>query len=184
MDDDKIISLYWKREERAVEETQSKYGKLCYSVAYGVLHNSEDAEECVNDTYVRAWNSIPPEEPDNFAGYLCRIVRNLAIDRIKMYSAEKRQGQTAIMDELEGCFPACEDTDRVIDKMSMTKAFERFLSSEPPAHRMIFMRRYFYLDSIGDIARAMKMTNGGVRASLHRIRKRLKKYLEEEGISI
>ena len=182
MDDDKIISLYWKREERAIEETQAKYGKLCYSTAYGILHSREDAEECVNDTYVRAWNSIPPDEPDNFAGYLCRIARNLAIDRIKAYAAEKRSGQVAIMDELEACLPAREDG--VVDRMAMTKAFERFLSSEPPVRRMIFMRRYFYLDSTGDIAKMLKMTEVSVRVALHRIRRKLKKYLEEEGITI
>ena len=184
MDDDKIISLYWKREERAIEETQTKYGKLCYSTAYGVVRNREDAEECVNDTYVRAWNSIPPDEPDNFAGYLCRIARNLAIDRIKAYTAEKRSGQVAIMDELEGCFPMPSEVERIVDKISMTKAFERFLSSEPPSHRMIFMRRYFYLDSVSDIAKMLRMTDVSVRVTLHRIRKKLKKYLEEEGITI
>lgn len=184
MDDEKIISLFWKREERAVEETQAKYGDLCYRVAYGILGNREDSEECVNDTYVRAWNSIPPEEPDNFAGFLCRITRNLAIDRVKAYTAGKRHATMAIMDELEGCFPAREDVESVVDRLALTRAFERFLASETPTHRMIFMRRYFYLESTGDIAHTLKMTEVGVRVALHRIRKRLKNYLEEEGITI
>ena len=184
MDDEKIISLYWKRDERAVSETQAKYGRLCYSVAYKITGIREDSEECVNDTYVRLWNTIPPEEPDNFAGYTCRITRNLAIDRVKAYSADKRHGAVAIMDELEACFPSRDDAEMAVDRMAITRAFERFLSSIPPAHRMIFMRRYFYLDQVGDIAHTLKMTEVGVRVALHRIRKKLKTYLEEEGVTI
>ena len=184
MEDDKIVSLFWKREERAIEETQAKYGALCYSVAYGILRCREDAEECVNDAYVRVWRAIPPEHPENFAGFLCRIVRNLAIDRVKVYTAEKRSGAITVMDELEKCFPARAEGDEIVDRLSITKAFERYLASEPPAHRMIFMRRYFYLDSTRDIARMMRMTEGGVRAVLHRMRKKLKKYLLEEGVTI
>ena len=185
MEDEKIVSLYWQRRESAITETQSKYGSLCYSVAFRILQSKEDAEECVNDTLVRLWNSIPPELPDNFAGFLCRITRNLALDRLKSQTAEKRaHTSVAVMEELEHCFPASDGADSVIDKLALTRAFERFLASEPPAHRMIFMRRYFYMDSTRDIARMMKMTETGVRVSLFRIRMKLKKHLEDEGISV
>lgn len=182
MDDEKIISLYWKRDERAVEETQNKYGGLLFSVAFGILQNREDSEECVNDTYVRLWQAIPPEEPDNFPGYVCCIVRNLAIDRVKLYAADKRRGLKVAADELAACLP--EAGDAVTDRMAMTKAFERFLASESPTNRMIFMRRYFYLDSTSDVARTMKMTDVSVRVSLYRIRRRLRRFLEEEGITL
>ena len=183
MDDDAIVGLYMERSEAAIEATQAKYGKLCYSVAYGVLDNNEDAEECVNDALLRLWDSIPPELPDNFPGFICRIARNLALDKVKLQSAGKRSHAEAILDELDACVPAPDDTaGDVADRLALKRAFERFLASEPPPHRMIFMRRYFYLDDTRDIAKALGITDGGVRVTLYRLRRRLKKYLDNEGI--
>ncbi len=183
-DDGTIISLFWKRDEHAVEATREKYGRLCRSVAKNIVGDERDAEECENDVYVRLWNSIPPEMPDNLPGFICRIARNLAIDKIKKSRAEKRNAAVSLMGELEECFPSRDDVETVLDKMALTRAFERFLASETPVNRMIFMRRYFYLDSTGDIARLMKMTGSGVRVSLYRIRRRLAKFLADEGMTI
>lgn len=183
MEDDKIISLFWQRREDAISAVQEKYGSLLYSVAYRIIGVREDAEECVNDTLLRLWDSIPPELPDNFPGFICRIARNLALDKVKLQSAGKRSHAEAILDELDACVPAPDDTaSDVADRLALKRAFERFLASEPPPHRMIFMRRYFYLDDTRDIAKALGITDGGVRVTLYRLRRRLKKYLENEGI--
>lgn len=182
LEDADIVELYWQRSERAIEETDAKYGKLCHSVAYGVLNNSEDAEECVNDTYVRAWNSMPSDHPDHLGAYLAKITRRLSIDRFRRDSAEKRPKTTAaVFDELAEALPDG-DGDGVADRMAIRDALNRFLASLTPENRMIFMRRYWFCDSVRSIASMMHVTDMGVRQRLVRMRKQLKAALEKEGV--
>ena len=182
MEDDKIVGLFWQRSEQAITETDAKYGKLCHGIAYGVLNNNEDAEECVNDTYVRAWNSIPPDMPDHLGAYLSKVTRRLSIDRFRRNTAAKRSAVTvSIFDELSEALP---DTsgDGMTDSMVLRDTLNRFIISLTPENRMIFMRRYWYCDSVRDIAGMMHMTDMGVKKRLARMRNKLKSVLEGEGI--
>ena len=182
MKDHEIISLYWQRSESAIAETEAKYGKLCHSVAYGVLKNNEDAEECVNDTYVRAWNSMPSDLPDHLGAYVSKITRRLAIDRFRRNTAEKRAAVTvSIFDELSEALPDA-GGDGMADRMVMRDTLNRFLMSLTPENRMVFMRRYWYCDTVRSIAATMHMTDMGVKKRLERMRKQLKSALEKEGI--
>ena len=182
MDDDKIVRHYMSRQESAIAETATKYGALCYSVAYGILGSREDAEECVNDTYLRAWNSIPPEEPDHLGAFLSKIVRNLAVDRHRRNTAEKRSGTvSAAFDELAAVIPDG-NSELMTDRLALKTAMNRFITSLSPRNRMIFMRRYFYMDSTKDIARMLTTTDTSVRVTLSALRRKLRKFLSEEGI--
>lgn len=182
MDDSKIVALYKRHSEQAITETVEKYGKLCYGVAYSILGVHEDAEECVNDTYVRAWEAVPEDAPDNLGAYLCRITRNLAIDKYRKSRAERRSVQTTVaFEELADCIPSGSD-DLMADRLALITALNRFITSLPPRSRMIFMRRYFYMNSTKEIARMMTTTDVSVRVTLTKLRRKLKKYLCEEGI--
>ena len=183
MDDGVIVELFWKRDESAIERITEKYGDACRAAAYGILHNDEDAEECVNDAYLRVWEAIPPEQPERLGAFVCRIVRNLAIDRLKSYSAAKRAHKSEIYDEMEACIPT-DMANEVVDRLTLTAAINRFLYTERPESRMVFMRRYFYMDSCAEIAKLMHMTEGHVRMITHRTRKRLRAFLEKEGFEI
>lgn len=182
MEDARIVELYLQRHENAVTETASKYGKMFYSVSFGVLRCHEDAEECVNDTYARLWDSIPPSEPDNLGAFGSRIARNTALNRLKASSAEKRAHSSVLYEELEECLPSRESD--ITDKLALSQAISRFLASETPTKRMIFVRRYFYMDTTRDISKLLRMPEATVRMTLHRMRKRFRKYLEEEGFSV
>ena len=183
MDDGRIVELFWKREESAITEMSAKYGEQCRNTAYSILHSEQDVEECVNDAYLRVWESIPPEQPERLGAFVSRIVRNLAIDRLKTYSAAKRAHKEEIYDEMEACIPS-DMAGEVVDRLALTAAMNRFLYTERPTSRMVFMRRYFYMDSCADIAKMMHMSEGHVRMITHRTRKRLRKFLEEEGIEV
>lgn len=183
MEDEMIVSLYNKRSEQAIAETQNKYGKACYGVAFGILKNNEDSEECVNDTYVRTWNAIPPEQPTRLGAFVCRITRNLALDRHRARTADKRAPEVeASLDELEGCIPSW--ASGVEDKVAMADLLNRFLAAQSPYKRMIFMRRYFYMDTPREIAKTLATTEASVRMTLHRLRRKLKEYLEKEGVAV
>ena len=183
MEDEMIISLYNKRSEQAITETQQKYGRACYGTAFGILKNNEDSEECVNDTYLRTWNSIPPECPSRLGAFVCRITRNLALDRHRAKNAEKRASTVeSSIDELAECIPSW--SSGVEDKVMMADLLNRFLSSQPPQKRMIFMRRYFYMDTPGEIAKRLTTTEASVKMTLSRLRRKLKEYLEREGVAV
>lgn len=180
MEDDAIVSLYWKRSERAIEETAAKYGKLCHSVAFGVLRNNEDSEECVNDTYVRTWNSIPTDQPEHLGAYVSKIARRLAVDLFRKNSAQKRAPSTAaVFDELADSLPD-EASGDFEDKLALRDALARYIASLTPENRMIFMRRYWYCDTVHAIASSLHMTDMGVKKRLGRMRSNLKKLLEPE----
>lgn len=186
MEDRKIVNLYWQRSEKAISETEQKYGRYCYYIANNILHNHEDSEECVNDTYLNAWRAMPDKRPDRLSTFLGKITRNLSLNKWELYSAKKRgAGQTSlVLEELQECIPSSDNIDKVIDDMVLTEVLNNFLASLSKEKRIIFMRRYWYLSSITDIAKAYSMSESKVKMSLLRSRKALKQVLKEEGIDL
>ena len=185
MEDRKIVDLYFERSETAISETQKKYGKYCYSIAYNILSSSLDAEECENDTYLRAWEAIPPERPRLLKSFLGRITRNLAFDRYDRDHALKRGGSTELaLEELSECIPSSDDGRDVSDEIALSEAINRFLGALPKQTRIVFLRRYWYLYSISDIAKDLGLSESNVKVMLMRTRRKFKDHLEKEGISI
>lgn len=186
MDDKQIIDLFWERSETAISETESKYGRYCRYIAYNILRNDEDSKECVNDTYLRAWNSIPPRRPVVLKTFLGKITRNLALNRYEYLNAGKRnKGQIPLVfEELQECLPSDDNTENIIDDMALTELLNAFLASLPPEQRKIFMRRYWYMSSIKKIAEDYDITESKVKMSLLRSRNKLRILLEKEEISL
>jgi len=186
MDDKQIVDLYWKRSESAIDETASKYGSYCHHIALNILHNEEYSKECVNDTYLRAWNSMPPNRPNLLSSFLGKITRNLAFDKYKKNLAKKRgSGQIdLVLSELENCVPSVETIDKAIDEYILSETINRFLSSMPIESRKVFMRRYWYVSSIKEISDEYDMSISKVKMILFRSRNELKLFLEREGIAL
>lgn len=186
MEDKEIVDLYWQRSENAISETENKYGKYCYSIARSILYSNEDSEECVNDTYMRAWNSMPQHRPSVLKTFLGKITRNLALNRYRLLTADKRNlGQMPLaLDELQECIPGGDNTAGIADDVVLVEVFNRFLGSLPAQRRKIFMRRYWYLSSIKEISTDYGMGESRVKMSLMRSRNELKALLETEGISL
>ena len=185
MDDQKIVDLYWERSEDAIKETQKKYGKYCYHIAYTILYSNEDAEECVNDTYLRAWGAIPPAKPNRLSTFLGKITRNLALDRLEKNQAQKRGGAIEIaLDELSECIPDADSTRDPVDEIVLGDAINAFLGGLPPKTRQIFVRRYWYMSSIKSIARDVGMSESAVKVALMRLREAFRLHLEKEGIEL
>lgn len=186
MDDKQIVDLYWERSETAISETSKKYGKYCSYIAYNILHNHEDCEECVNDTYMKAWNTIPPQCPSRLATFLGKITRNLSLDRFEKYTAQKRgAGQTTlVLEELKECIPASDHADQAVDDMLLAEIINGFLDTLPSETRKFFVRRYWYLSPVREIASDYAVSESKVKMILMRTRNKLKKVLEEEGISL
>ena len=183
MDDQKIVDLYWERSESAIKETQRKYGKYCHSIAYTILHSDEDAEECVNDTLLRAWGAIPPAKPSRLSTFLGKITRNLSLDRWEKNNAKKRSGPVElVLDELSECIPDADSMLDPTDKIALSDAINSFLEELPVQTRQIFMRRYWFMSSVKDIARDVDMSESAVKVSLMRTRNAFKAHLEKEGI--
>lgn len=177
-----IIQLYWQRDERAVAETEQKYGAYCRSISYGILRNHQDAEECVNDTLVKAWNAIPPQRPFALGAFLGTIARNLSLNRYRMARTQRRGGGTVplILEELRDC--TADGPEQLLEAAELGRVLDRFLRRLPQKECCIFMRRYWYMDSLEDIARRYHLPMGSVKSSLFRCRRKLKEYLEQEGI--
>lgn len=186
MKDHEIIDLYWDRDETAIARTSEKYGGYCHTVSYNILNSNEDAEECVNDTWLGAWRSMPPKRPGNLAAYLGKITRNLSLNRLKQYKAEKRGGsQTDLaLYELEDCIPSSSTVEQIVEEKELAAVISRFLYAQPEQKRNIFIRRYWYLYSIRDIAGTYGMSESKAASMLFRMRGELKAYLEKEGISL
>ena len=186
MDDAKIVQMYFDRNEQAIPATADKYGNYCTSIANNILGNHEDAEECVNDTYLKTWNAIPPHRPKMLSTFLGKIVRNLAFNRYKHNTADKRGGGeiTAVLDELAGCVSGNEDTEQAYEYKELVSAINDFLSTLPTENRNIFVCRYWYTDSISDIAVRFDMTYSAVSMTLNRLRPKLHDYLIERGYEI
>ena len=186
MNDEEIITLYWKRDEKAIAVTAERYGSYCHSISYNILPNTEDAQECVNDTWLGAWKSMPPHRPGRLSAYLGRITRNLSLNRFKHYTAEKRGlGQTSlVLSELEECIPAENSVEQYIEEMDLARSINRFLYAQPRQKRNIFIRRYWYLCPIRDIAASSGMSESKITSLLFRMRNELKAHLEKEEIHI
>lgn len=186
MEDNQIIDLYWARSENAITETANKYGSYCHTVAYNILKNNEDSEECVNDTYRKAWDAIPPQRPQILRAFLGKITRNLSLNCYDKRLAEKRgAGQLpAALEELEWCIPARNDVEQIIDDLALTQLLNDFLANLPTETRKIFLRRYWYLDSITEIAEAFSISESKVKTTLFRARNKLKLRLEKEGVAV
>ena len=186
MEDDRIIALYNERNELAIVETSQKYGQYCGSIAVNILCDSQAAEECVNDTWLSAWNAIPPAYPKRLRVFLGRITRNLAFDRYRKSRADKRGGgQTdLILTELEECVSSNGSVDSEIDRKELGKAISDFLRKQPEMRRNAFIRRYWYCDSVGEIARRCGIKQGNAAVMLGRMREALKIYLTERGFEI
>ena len=183
MEDSKIVELYWKRDESAVAESSKKYGGYCRTIAYNILCSGEDSDECVNDTWLNAWRSIPPEKPKKLQYFLGRITRNLALDRYGYNKAQKRNAdlETAI-DEYYECIPNGEAF--IEDKVSLKELINGFLESLDKRDRIVFIRRYWYVCSVREIGKSMGLSDSHVSVILHRTRDRFKAYLEKEGITV
>ena len=180
MEDKRIIELYFARDERAIDESKAKYGHLISSIAFGILVSRADAEECENDTYFKAWSSIPPVRPTSLSAYLSRIVRNLAINR---YNHNKRKCEmNLILDELSEVIP--DNSGDINDQIDLKDALEGFVSGLDLTKRIIFLKRYFYMMSVREIATEMQISVGTVKSSLARMRIALYKYLKERDIFI
>lgn len=183
MDDNAIIALYWARSESAISETANKYGGYCFSIAYNILSNNEDSEESVNDTYLAAWNTMPPKQPSILSAFLGKITRYISLDRWKRRSAEKRGGGQVMLalDELEECVSSGESTEQAYARKELLGCVNRFLDSLPETERRIFLCRYWYLDSISDIAERFGFSQSKVTSMLHRTRGKIRTQLEKEG---
>ena len=181
--DETIVALYFDRSEEAIAACQVKYGKTCHTIAYNILRSDEDAEECVSDTWLRAWNAIPPEKPARLGAWLSTVTRRLALTRYEKKTAAKRYGgMETSLDELAECVSAGSLT--LADEVALSNAINSFLASLSTRTRMIFMRKYWYMDSIADIAKALGMTESAVKVSLHRTREKFRKHLDKEGITV
>ncbi|MDR1131247.1 MAG: sigma-70 family RNA polymerase sigma factor [Oscillospiraceae bacterium] len=184
MEDSKIIDLYWKRAEIAIGETAKKYSRYCHAISFNILHNREDAEECVNDTYLKAWNAIPPKRPNCLAAFLGKITRNLSLDKFKKYSADKRgHGQMEIaLSELDEVIPSATSVEQAIDEKELAESLDRFLGGLPKQKRMMFVQRYWYLMSIQTMAEQFSISESQAKSALFRIRNELKSHFEREGV--
>ena len=182
MEDYQIVDLYWERSERAISETDTKYGRMLAGISLGLVHTNEDAEECLNDTYLAAWNSMPSERPIYLGAFLSKIIRRISIDKYRIAHSEKRGGKDALVSELTECIPSQADVEKEYDNKLLSEALNRFLYSLDEERRNIFVRRYFYSDPIDVIARGMNVGAGKVKTVLFRTRNALRKFLLEEGI--
>lgn len=186
MDDDKIVCLYWNRDETAISATAEKYGKYCTAIAQNIIGKREDAEECVNDTYLHAWNSIPPHKPKILSSFLGKITRNLAYDKYKYNTADKRGGTAIsdVLDELAELVSDHEDVEDSLYEQELVSAIDAFLSTLSVEKRIIFVSRYWYTESISDIAVRLGKKEGTVSMTLNRLRSQLRDYLAERGFMI
>lgn len=184
MDDKAIIDLYFSRSENAITETANKYGGYCYSIAYNILTNSEDSEECVSDTYLAAWNTMPPRRPSVLAAFLGKITRYISIDRWRARNTQKRGGGEILLalEELEDCAGDGQTVEKALERKELASLFNRFLDSLPETERRIFLCRYWYLDSVKDIASHFGFSGNKVYSILNRTRDKLRAELQKEGL--
>ena len=186
MDDNRIVELYLLRDETAIKQTSEKYGNRLRSLAYGIVNDRETAEECENDTYMEAWNAIPPHEPRSYLyAFLARITRHISLNICRDRSRLKRSAFICELSaEMEQCIPAPDDTQCRIDDMAISEAINGFLGALDEDKRNIFIRRYWYLDSIADISKRFALSESKVKTTLFRCRNRLREHLEKEGYTI
>lgn len=183
MEDSQIVELYWQRHSDAISETANKYGAYCFTIADNILHSVEDSEECVNDTWLHAWNAMPPQRPSVLRIFLAKITRNLSFDRFNARNAEKRGGGeiALILDELGECLDSGADTEAAYEAKELRQSIRRFVRALPKRDGNVLVRRYFFVDSVADIAKRYNLTENNVMVILSRTRKKLKAYLLKEG---
>ena len=185
MNDTRIIELFFERSEQAIKELDSKYGKVFYSLAFKILNNHNDVEECVNDSYLGAWNAIPPTKPKSLLAFVCKIVRNISLKRYEQNTAAKRNSHYDVaMEELEDCLASTTTIEEEIAEQELTKIIESFLDSLSKENRVIFLRRYWFSDTYADIAKQVGLTENNVSVRLTRIRKELREYLLEREVIV
>lgn len=186
MEDSEIIALYHARSESAIAKTAEKYGRYCHAIAFRILQNDEDAEECVNDTYLRAWNTIPSKSPRHLKTFLGKITRNLSLNTYEKRTADKRGGDQipVALDELAECLPADTRDNDPTDDLLIKEVLDRFVRGLSPTARQIFVRRYWHFESVAEIAAILGMSENYVSVTLMRTRKKLKTVLQKEGITV
>lgn len=182
--DEKILNLFYARSEQAIWELDRKYGKVCHQISWSILKSRQDAEECVNDAYLGAWNAIPPAKPDSLQAYLYRIVRNLSLKIYYSKVTAKRSSYEVAMEELGDCLASRDMVEEEIEAMELSHIIEEFLDTLPIEHSVIFMRRYWFSDTYAEIAVRMGITEKNVSVRLARIRKKLREYLLERGVIV
>lgn len=183
MDDMKIIELFFQRSENAIVELSAKYGSISMRTAYNIVGNYEDAEECVNDSYLGVWNAVPPKTPNPLLAFLLKIVRNISINRCSYNARQKRNNQYyECIDELDYCLASNETVESELEAAELTKNIEAFLDTLNKTNRLIFIRRYWYVDSYESISRMTGLKENAIRTRLSRIRSELKKHLKERGV--
>lgn len=185
MNDTEIIRFYWDRNPEAITQTEIKYGRLCRHIAMNILTNSEDAEECVNDTYLGAWNAIPPQKPESLSAFLSKITRNLSLKRADYNNAQKRSRRlTESLDELAGCVSGGSYIESELENRRIEECLSSFLWQQTAECRNVFLRRYWYFDSIADISERYGIGRSKIATMLHRTRNKLRDYMQKEGIDI
>lgn len=184
MEDQKILELYWQRDERAISETDAAHGKKLQTLSYRILSSHEDAQECVSDTYMKAWQTIPPQRPTYFFAYLAKICRFLSFGRLDWLNAAKRKAEMVqLTAEMELCIPDRAVQDRMESK-HLGELLNSFLATLTRDNRVIFLRRYWYADSVAEIADRYGMSESKVKTQLHRTRCKLREFLQKEGIEV
>ena len=182
MEDEEMVALLWNRSPQAIEELDKKYGKLCHKLANNIVNSREDAEECVNDAYLGVWNAIPPARPHPLRAYLVKVVRNVAWKVCERRQAAKRSGCTVALEELEGCLTDGKTVEDEVEARELAQLIEAFLDTLTAKERVIFMRRYGFLDSYGEIARRVGISEKNVSVRLSRMRRKLRDYLGEQEV--
>lgn len=181
MKDQLIIELFISRSEDAIRAVSEKYGKLCRTIAIGILKNEEDAQECVNDAYLALWNTIPPERPDPLVAYLCKVVRNLSLRRYKYNTAEKRNTHYDVaLEELVDCLEGVDNVRRFEQEQEFAEVINRFLSTQKKTDRIIFVKKYFFVKETAEIAKELGLSSNYVNVHLHRMREKLRVFLKKE----
>lgn len=186
MEDNRIIDLYWQRNESAISETETKYGPYLHKIAYNILSDQEDCRESVNDTYLAAWNSMPPQRPNILSAYLAALTRRISIDRFRCRTRAKRipsQYQLSIS-ELEDCLSGGDTTEEAMDAKLLSETIAQYLRQLPKESRTLFMSRYYFLDSLKEAAALCGITESKAKTLLYRTRLGLKDYLEKEGFQV
>ena len=185
MEDSKIIELFFERSEQAIVELSSKYERFCYKIAFNILKNEDDIMECINDAYLRVWNTVPPNVPDNLMSYLALAVRNIALDKLEFNTAQKRgMAVDCDLEEVLNYMSDSQSMDELLDERRFQEVMNEFLEGLDKVGRIIFVKRYYYCCSIGDISESIKMSVPNVSMKLSRTRKKLKKFLLEKGITV
>jgi RNA polymerase sigma-70 factor (ECF subfamily) len=185
LEDKKIVDLFFERSEQGIAELSEKYGPLLNRIAENILGSRQDAEECVNDTYLAVWNTVPPKRPDPLVSYVCRIVRNLALKKYHANTAKKRNSTYDVaLEEIADCFPAAASVEEALEAKETAALINAFLETLDEAGRVLFVRRWWYSESIEALAALFQTSRHNVSVRLSRIRKALKKYLEKEGVSL